>query len=36
MEPIIFEKKDHIGWFTLNRPKQLNALSLKLMNKMQK
>ena len=36
MEHIIFEKKDHIGWFTLNRPKQLNALSLKLMNKMQK
>jgi len=36
MEPIIFEKKDHIGWLILNRPKQLNALSLELMNKMQK
>jgi enoyl-CoA hydratase/carnithine racemase len=36
MESIIFEKKDHIGWLTLNRPKQLNALSLELMNKMQK
>ena len=36
MEPIIFEKKGPIGWLTLNRPKQRNALSLELMDKMQK
>jgi len=35
MESIIFEKKDHVGWITLNRPKQRNALSLELMNEMQ-
>ena len=36
MEPVIFEKKGLIGWLTLNRPKQRNALSLELMDKMQK
>jgi len=33
---ILFEKKDNIGWITLNSPKQRNALSLELMNEMQK
>ena len=36
MNPILFEKKDHIGWITLNSPKQRNALSLELMNELQK
>jgi enoyl-CoA hydratase/carnithine racemase len=36
MEPVIFQKKDSIGWLTLNRPKQRNVLSLELMNNMQK
>lgn len=36
MEPILFQKKGPIGWLTLNRPKHRNALSLDLMNKMQK
>jgi enoyl-CoA hydratase/carnithine racemase len=36
MNPIIFEKKDNIGWITLNSPKQRNALSLELMNELQK
>lgn len=36
MEPVLFEKKGHIGWFTLNRPEQRNALSLELMDEMQK
>jgi enoyl-CoA hydratase/carnithine racemase len=36
MEPVLFEKKEPLGWFTLNRPKQRNALSLELMNKLQK
>lgn len=36
MEPVLFEKKDHVGWLTLNRPEQRNALSLELMDKMQK
>lgn len=36
MENIIFEKKDHIGWITLNRPNQRNALSLELMQELQK
>jgi len=35
MKHIIFEKKDYIGWITLNSPKQRNALSLGLMNEMQ-
>lgn len=36
MENILLERKRHIGWCTLNRPKQHNALSLELMNEMQK
>jgi len=36
MESLIFEKKGPIGWLTLNRPRQRNALSLELMDKMQK
>ena len=36
MEPILFERKDPIGFLILNRPKQRNALSIDLMNKMQK
>ncbi len=36
MKPILFEKKDNISWITLNSPKQRNALSLELMNEMQK
>ena len=36
MKPVLFEKKGHVGWLTLNRPKQRNALSLELMNEMQK
>ncbi|MGF3554271.1 MAG: enoyl-CoA hydratase/isomerase family protein [Thermoplasmatota archaeon] len=36
MEPIIFEKKGPIGWLILNRPEQKNALSVELINKMQK
>jgi len=36
MEPILFEKKGPVGWFTLNRPEQRNALSLELMDKLQK
>lgn len=36
MESVLFEKKGSVGWFILNRPKQRNALSLELMNKMQK
>jgi len=36
MKPLLFEKKDSIGWFTLNRPYQKNALSLELMYEMQK
>jgi len=35
MNSILFEKKDHVGWITLNRPNQRNALSLELMNEMQ-
>jgi len=34
MKHIIFEKKDYVGWITLNSPKQRNALSLELMNEM--
>ncbi len=36
MGTVIFEKKGPIGLLTLNRPKQLNALSLELMDKIQK
>jgi len=36
MEPILFEKKGNVGWITLNRPKQRNALSLDLMGEMQR
>jgi len=33
MESLIFEKKDSIGWLTLNRPEKHNALSLDLIKK---
>jgi enoyl-CoA hydratase/carnithine racemase len=36
MNQILFEKKDSIGWITLNSPKKRNALSLELMNELQK
>lgn len=36
MKFINFEKKGPIGWIILNRPDQRNALSLELMNEMQK
>jgi len=36
MEPVLFEKKEHVGWLTLNRPEQRNALSLSLMDEMQR
>jgi enoyl-CoA hydratase/carnithine racemase len=36
MKPLLFEKKVPVGWFTLNRPKQRNALSIELMNEMKK
>ena len=36
MKYILFEKRDHIGWITLNNPKQRNALSLELMSEMNK
>jgi enoyl-CoA hydratase/carnithine racemase len=36
MKNIIFEKKESIGYITLNNPKQRNALSLDLMNELQK
>ena len=35
MEPVLFEKDGPIGWLTLNRPKNRNALSLEVMNAMQ-
>ena len=35
MKSIIFEKKDHLAYITLNQPKQRNALSLKMMNELQ-
>ena len=35
MDQVLFEKQHHIGWLTLNRPEQRNALSLQLMNEMQ-
>ena len=36
MSSILFEKKNHVAWIILNRPKQRNALSLELMDEMQK
>ena len=36
MKHILFEKNNGIGLITLNSPKQRNALSLELMNEMQK
>ena len=36
MNQVLFEKKESIGIITLNSPKQRNALSLDLMNEMQK
>lgn len=36
MKNITFDKNGHVGWITLNCPKQRNALSLELMNKLQK
>jgi len=36
MESILFEKKGPVGWLTLNHPEQRNALSLELMDEMQK
>jgi len=36
MEPVLFEKKESVGWLTLNRPESRNALSLELMDDMQK
>ncbi len=35
MYPVLFEKKNSIGWLTLNRPDQRNALSLELMHDIQ-
>lgn len=34
MEPVLFEKDGPLGWLTLNRPEQRNALSLELMEDM--
>ena len=34
MESVLFEQRDHIGWLTLNRPEQQNALSLEVMGDM--
>jgi enoyl-CoA hydratase/carnithine racemase len=36
MKILLFEKKDQVGWLTLNRPEQRNALSLELMDEMHK
>ena len=36
MKSVLLEKKGHVGWLTLNRPKQRNALPLELMDEMQK
>ena len=36
MKSILFEKKDNVGWITLNSPEKRNALSLELMVEMQK
>lgn len=35
MEPVLFEKDGPLGWLTLNRPKNRNALSVEVMNAMQ-
>jgi len=35
MNFLLFEKKENIGWLTLNRPEQRNALSIELMAEMQ-
>ncbi len=34
-EPVLFEKKGPVGWLTLNRPENRNALSLEVMTAMQ-
>ncbi|MCK5636435.1 MAG: enoyl-CoA hydratase/isomerase family protein, partial [Thermoplasmatales archaeon] len=36
MKSILFEKKGHVGIITLNCPEDRNALSLELMDEMQK
>ena len=36
MKPVLFEKKGHVGIITLNSPEDRNALSLELMDEMQK
>jgi enoyl-CoA hydratase/carnithine racemase len=36
MKPVLFEKKENVGWLILNHPEQRNTLSLDLMNEMQK
>jgi enoyl-CoA hydratase/carnithine racemase len=36
MNTVLVEKKDNIGWIILNRPNQRNALSIELMDEMQK
>ncbi|MCK5636518.1 MAG: enoyl-CoA hydratase [Thermoplasmatales archaeon] len=36
MKSVLFEKKGHVGIITLNRPEDRNALSLELMDEMQK
>ena len=36
MKHIVFDKKGHVGWITLNCTKQRNALSLELMKELQK
>lgn len=33
---MLFQKKEKVGWLTLNNPKQRNALSIELMHEMQK
>lgn len=33
-ESVLFDKEGHVGWLTLNRPKQRNALTLEMMNTM--
>jgi len=35
MDNLLFEKKGPVGWLTLNRPKQRNALSIDLIKEMQ-
>jgi enoyl-CoA hydratase/carnithine racemase len=36
MKTLLFEKRGKVGWITLNRPGQRNALSLELMNELLK